>query len=172
MFLKPSTRWQWWLVYVGVGLGVGALLEVVARLGQLWVYHPPWMLYVVWIGAFGLSPATLALLLRKYRTFTLFLVGSAIAFVAEVLNVFFPGPGWRHLPSFPLIDRPFWRLVLLGIGGGIFILIVNGITSAIHRAVVKPNKDDDRFEGIEGYIAQQISMFKKRYKLLKEDRSI
>lgn len=149
MFLKPSTRWQWWLVYVGVGLGVSALLEVVGWLGQLWVYHPPWMFYVVWIGAFGLSPATMALLLRKHSAFTLFLVGSAIAFVAEVLNVLFTGFGWTHLPPFPLIDRPFWRLVSLGIGGGFFILIVNGITSAIYRAVVKPNKDDDKFEGIE-----------------------
>lgn len=149
MFDKASTRWKWWLVYMGVGLGVGALLEVVGWLGQLWVYHPSWMFFVVWIGAYGLGTATLALLLRKHRTITLFLVWSALAFVSEVLNVLVPDFGWTHLPPVPLYDRPFWRLALLGIGGGFFILIVNGIASAIYRAVVKPNKDDDKFKGIE-----------------------
>lgn len=149
MFLKPSTRFLWWAVYAVVGLGVGALLELVAKLAQLWVYDPPWMLYVVWIGAFSLGPATVALLLRKHTVFTLFLVWSAIAYASEVLNILGPSFGWTHLPSSPLIDSPFWRVAFLGIAGGFFILIVNGITSGIFLAVAKPNKDDDKFEGIE-----------------------
>ena len=93
MFQKPSTRLKWWAVYAVVGLGVGALLELVARWAELWVYDPRWVFYIVWIGAFGLAPATLALLLRNNRTASLFLVGSAIAFAAEALNLLVPGFG-------------------------------------------------------------------------------
>jgi hypothetical protein len=104
------------------------------------------MLYVVWIGAFSLGPATLALLLRKRSVFTLSLVGSAIAYVLEGLNVLVPGFGWTHVAPFPLIGRPFWRVVLLGIEGGLFMFIVNSITYGIFVAATKPNRDDEKFE--------------------------
>jgi len=149
MFQKPSTRLKWWAVYVVVGLGVGALLELMARWAELWVYDPRWVFYIVWIGAFGLAPATLALLLRNNRTASLFLVGSAIAFAAEALNLLVPGFGWRHVSSPPLTNSPFWQAVLLGIAGGLFILIVNGITALIFKGVTQPNKDAHRFEWVE-----------------------
>ncbi len=139
MFLNPSTRLEWWMAYLLVGFGVGMVVEIVAKYMPFWIYDPPWILFVVWIGAFSVGPATLALLLRKRGVITLCLAGSAIAFVLEVLNVLFPGFGWTHVPPFPLIDRPFWRVVLLAIEGGLFILIVNGITYRIFVAVTKPN---------------------------------
>ncbi len=147
MFRKPSTQVEWWVVCMVVGFGVGTLVELAAKYVPFWVYDPRWMLYVVWIGAFSLGPATLAWMLRNRGVITLFLAGVAFAFLVEGLNVLVPGFGWTHVAPFPLIDRPFWRVMLLGIEGGLFVLLVYGITYGIFFVVAKLNKDDDELEG-------------------------
>ncbi len=137
MFDNPDTRAKWFFIFALVGVVMGIALEIAAYFIPLWRYDPWWIGVLVVSIAFGLSPATLAYLLRKRGRLVLFLVGSGLAFVVEGLFsvVTRGGGGWIHVPPFPFTnpDRPLLRLILLGLGGGLFVLIAREITAWLHQ---------------------------------------
>jgi predicted acylesterase/phospholipase RssA len=147
MFAKSAERGQWWAVYVVVGIVLGVLLEIAAATIPFWSYNPWWLVFVVVILAFGLSPATLARWLWKQSLVVLFAVGSVLAFLIEGLSAVIPGYGWSFAPGFPLgIRAAFWRAVVLGLGGGLFILVAHTITHWIFVSIKKPNRDKACYE--------------------------
>jgi predicted acylesterase/phospholipase RssA len=123
------------------------LLEIAAATIPFWSYNPWWLVFVVVILAFGLSPATLARWLWKQSLVVLFVAGSALAFLVEGLSAVIPGYGWSFVPGFPLgVGNAFWRTVVLGLGGGLFILATHTITHWIFISITKPNKDKACYE--------------------------
>ena len=144
MFTKQTERMRWWMVYVFVGVILGVLLEILAATVPFWSYDPWWLVFFVVLFAFGLSPATLALLLRKQSLLVVFLVGSVLAFLVEGLSVVIPTYGWEFASGLPMgIENVFWRTVALGFGGGLFILIAHAITYQIFVLATKPNKEEE-----------------------------
>jgi hypothetical protein len=105
------------------------------------------LVLVVVILAFGLSPATLALWLWKRSLVVLFIVGSVLACVIEGLSAVILGYGRSFEPGFPLaVGTAFWRTVVLGLGGGLFVLVAYTITHWIFVSITKPNKDKACYE--------------------------
>src|SRR5581483_10884545 len=122
-----------WLKYVAVASGLGALIEVISRLGRFYTFTPRWAVFGVIFGGFGLSLGSVAYLLRTQGDFQQFTAGTIGAGAAETLNDLglLPGVSWEFAPGWPLgIRNGMLRSFLLGTAGGGFVLVVNAAMRA------------------------------------------
>ncbi len=125
-----------WLKYVAVASGLGALIEVISRLGRFYTFTPRWAVFGVIFGGFGLSLGSVAYLLRTQGDFQQFTAGTIGAGAAETLNDLglLPGVSWEFAPGWPLgIRNGMLRSFLLGTAGGGFVLVVNAAMRALYE---------------------------------------
>ena len=121
-----------WAKYLIVASAIGGLIEAQSHLGGFYTFNPAWLVWVVIFGGFGLVLGTLAMLLRRTGPLPQFLIGTALAGAAEVLNaaVFH---AWTFREGWPLgITNAYERAILLGGAGGIFVVLVNLIMQALY----------------------------------------
>ncbi len=125
-----------WLKTVAIATLLGAGIEISSKLGGFYAFDPPAGVFVIVFGAFGLALGSLAHALRRLCPLVKFLVGWAVAGAVEAANVagVVPGLSWTFAPGWPLgIDSDLWRTVVLGAAGGVFILVVEAMVTALYR---------------------------------------
>jgi dihydroflavonol-4-reductase len=125
-----------WLKYVAVGIALGSMVEITSALGRFYQFTPWWLVFLVAIGAFGVTLGTVAMWLRKTDTLVQFLVGTVLAFGGEAFNVLqvLPSVGWEFAPGWPFgITNDWVRSVVLGFAGGVFIVVLNAIMRSLYK---------------------------------------
>jgi hypothetical protein len=123
-------RWGKYLIVASI---LGGLIEFESHLGGFYEFHPGWMIWVAILGFFGLLLGSVAMLLRRASGLLQFLVGTALAAGAEVLNLAVLH-SWTFLPGWPLgITDGYVRAAVLGPAGGVFVLIVNAIMRSLYK---------------------------------------
>lgn len=130
-----SSRGAWFKTVVIATL-LGAGIEISSKLGGFYAFDPPAGVFAAVFGAFGLAFGSLAHALRRWCPLAKFLVGWVVAGGLEAANLagLVPGLSWTFAPGWPLgIDSDLWRTVVLGSAGGVFILVVEAIMTALYR---------------------------------------
>jgi nucleoside-diphosphate-sugar epimerase len=133
-----------WLKYFVTALALGCIVEALAHMGKFYAFTPPWLIYVIIVGAFGLLFGSLAKALRKQSSLVQLIVGYLAAGSIELINKLgiIHDYYWVFAPGWPLgITDPWVRTALLGLPGGLFILILNFLMGLSYQAQLDVNGD-------------------------------
>jgi len=125
-----------WLKYLVVAVVLGSLVEIISALGRFLFVHPPWLVFFIVLGVFGLALGTLAMWLRTRGELVQFLIGTILAVAIEALNAMriIPFLGWHFAPGFPFgITNDWGRSLVLGFAGGVGILLVNALMRGLYK---------------------------------------
>jgi nucleoside-diphosphate-sugar epimerase len=125
-----------WLKYLVVAVVLGSLVEIISALGQFYSFTPPWLVFFIVLGAFGLALGTLAMWLRTQSELLQFLVGTILAGAIEALNAtgIVPFLGWHFKPGWPFgITNDWGRSLVLGFAGGVGILLINTLIRGLYK---------------------------------------
>jgi hypothetical protein len=117
-----------WMKYVFYATLIGAVIETISYLGRFYTFSPWWAVFVIIVGAFGLSLGTLAVVVRQTSVLKQFLVGTIAAGAVEAMNALhlLPYFSWQFAPQWPFgITNSWVRSLVLGMAGGVFLLMVN-----------------------------------------------
>lgn len=122
-----------WLKYVIVGAIIGVIIEGASLLGDFYSYTPPWLVYGVAFGGFGVVLGSLSLGLRRLNGLKQFLVGTLVVGAAEFMNELLLH-SWHFAQGWPFgIVDPWLRVAVLALPGGVVVLIVNAIMRTLYR---------------------------------------
>jgi len=130
--------------YFVTALVMGCLVEALAHMGKFYAFTPPWLIYVIIVGAFGLLFGSLAKALRKQSSLVQFIVGALSAGTIELINKLgiIHNYYWVFAPRWPLGITDAWvRTALLALPGGLFIIILNFLMSMSYQSQLNVNGD-------------------------------
>ncbi|MBN2472786.1 MAG: GDP-mannose 4,6-dehydratase, partial [Anaerolineae bacterium] len=125
-----------WLKYVVVGIILGALIEITSAIAPFYTFDPGWLVLPVIVGGFGLALGSLAMALRERGSLVQLVAGTIITGLIELANALnlIPLVGWTFAPGWPFgIDNPLLRSLVLGLAGGLFLLVVNGVMRQLYQ---------------------------------------
>lgn len=125
-----------WFKYLAIAVALGSLIEITSALGRFYRFTPWWLVFLVVLGAFGLTLGTLAMWLRGQGELVQFLVGTILVGVVEALNALgvIPSLGWQFAPGWPFGITNVWvRSLVLGFAGGVFIVVVNALMRSLYK---------------------------------------
>lgn len=122
------------LAYVLIGMTLGVITEMCARLLKLWVYRQPQTLLLNVIVVFGLVMGAIATLVPRHGMLPAFVIGCAVGLAYELANLAFLE--WWDFPQQRLgfIRGHAAIVVVLSLGWGMVPLI----TARVHAAVPRP----------------------------------
>lgn len=138
MPLEP--RGHLWLKYLLSSAALGALIESLSSLGDLYRFTPSWGAVLAALGFFGVILGTSAMGLRRRPELLQFLAGCILAVAAELANASgMPSlVSWQFRPGWPLgITDVLARSVLLSLAGGVFILLINAWMRLLYRRRIR-----------------------------------
>jgi nucleoside-diphosphate-sugar epimerase len=131
-----ESRLSLWLKYLVVAIALGSLIEIISALGRFYSFTPPWLVFLVVLGGFGLALGTLSMWLRTRSDLVQLLVGTVLVGAAEALNVLglTQIPGWQFTPGWPFgITNDWLRAFVLAFAGGISVLVVNAVMRSLYK---------------------------------------
>jgi len=122
-----------WVKYFFLSLVFGAVIEALAAFGKLYYFKPWWIVLIIvplfWGGIF----ATLCKVTRTCHCVVQFLVGFILLSGLEILNHSSPGLWAFYNDSLCGITDPVLRAVVLGIGTGILVIIINACMGQFYK---------------------------------------
>jgi hypothetical protein len=122
-----------WLKYFILSLTLGIIIEVLARVGKVYVFHPWWLVFLVILILWGLIFGSIAMGTRRLGFLVQYFPGFILLFGGELLNHYYLH-GWSFLKGAPPgnID-PVPRALVLGMLTGFLIPIINAVMKQFYK---------------------------------------
>jgi hypothetical protein len=117
-----------WMKYWLSGTLLGGVVEALSAWGGVAQFEPPWAVYLVVLGYFGLVLGSLANLLRRKDVLVQFLAGGLLQGALELLNglELMPLLSWHYAPGWPFGVTSVWaRAAILSLTGALFVVAIN-----------------------------------------------
>jgi hypothetical protein len=121
-----------WLKYFLLSLAMGVIIEVLAWAGNVYLFTPWWLVFVVLVILWGLIFGWLAMITRRCITLVQYIPGFILLFGGELLNNYYLN-AWTFEQGPMGNMNPVVRALVLGILTGFLIPIINGIMKQFHK---------------------------------------
>jgi hypothetical protein len=143
--MPEEARGLLWFKYFSLSLITGVIIEALAIFGKVYIFSPPWLVFLVVPLLWGMVFGSLAMWVRTKGFIIQFIPGFIILFAAELLNhyclhnwTFYhfiqKGDRWEVINhSLFGIGDPLLRAVVLGIATGILIPLLNQIMQLFYK---------------------------------------
>jgi hypothetical protein len=116
-----------WLKYFLLSLALGVVIEVLAWVGKVYVFHPWWLVFLVIVILWGFIFGSIAMGTRRRGFLVQYIPGFILLFGGELFNHYYLH-GWSFLKGAPPGNMdPVLRALVLGILSGFLIPIINTI---------------------------------------------
>lgn len=125
-----------WLKTILVTMAIGVLIEVTSAIGGFYTFQPPWGVFAIVVGAFGVGLGSLAWFARRWTWPLRYLTGAVAASAVELLAAadMLPLIDWTFKQGWPLgITNDYVRAVVVGQAGGVIVLLGGAIRRALYR---------------------------------------
>lgn len=122
-----------WLKYFLLSLTLGVIIEVLAWLGKVYVFHPWWLVLVVIFILWGFIFGSIAMAVRRLGYLVQYIPGFVLLFGGELLNHYYL-QGWSFYKEGLLGNTdPLVRALVLGMLTGFLIPIINVIMKQLYK---------------------------------------
>lgn len=122
-----------WLKYFLLSFTLGVIIELLAWVGKVYVFHPWWLVILVILILWGLIFGSIAMCTRRLGFLVQYIPGFILLFGGELLNHYYL-EGWSFLINVPPGNTdPVVRALVLGILTGFLIPIINAVMKQFYK---------------------------------------
>jgi hypothetical protein len=134
-----------WFKYFSLSLVMGIFIEALAIFGRVYLFSPPWLVFLVVPLLWGVVFGSVAMWVRTKGLIIQFIPGFIILFAAELLNHYYlhnwtfyhfiqKGDKWEVINhSLFGIGDPLLRAIVLGVATGILIPLLNQVMLLFYK---------------------------------------
>lgn len=130
--MPGETKGILWLKYFLLSLTIGVIIEVLAWVGNVYLFTPWWLVFVVLLILWGLIFGWFAMITRRCIILIQYIPGFILLFGGELLNNYYLN-AWTFEQGPMGNMSPVVRALVLGIISGFLIPIINGIMKEFYK---------------------------------------